>query len=161
MHEYRNSNLAYKEEISKFEDYAQRAENRPAPDIKIRSASKEAVAAPSLILGVIVMGILMTSTINAKADIAAIHTEIVNQEAKVHALENENAGMKARLETKSSQKAVEEYAENVLGMQKLDKSQIEYVSLESGNVIEISETETGLPAAIKNAFNKFVEYLKG
>ncbi|MGN0641771.1 MAG: hypothetical protein ACI4JJ_01375 [Huintestinicola sp.] len=154
-----NSNLAYKADIEKFEEYANRAERKPR--IRSHVAKQTNAAAPSMVLGIIVMGAALTMLINAKADIAEIHTQIINQEAVVHSLENENVRMKAELETKSSMKAVEDYAENILGMQKLDKSQIEYVSLESGNVVEIPESNENIFASIKNAFENFVEYLKG
>ena len=99
--------------------------------------------------------------ITSKADIAAVHAAIVEQEAVVQSLQQENVSMATRLEQKSSQKVVEDYAENVLGMQKLDNAQVEYVSLESGNKVEISEESDNIFTKIKNCFNSFVEYLKG
>ena len=69
--------------------------------------------------------------------------------------------MQAEIESKSSRKAVESYAENILGMQKLDKSQCEYVSLESGNVIEIPEENDNIFVDIKNAVSEFIDYLRG
>ena len=69
--------------------------------------------------------------------------------------------MMTRLEQKSSQKVVEDYAENVLGMQKLDNAQVEYVSIESGNKAEISDSNDNIFTKIKNGFNSFLEYLKG
>ncbi|UKI15658.1 MAG: hypothetical protein L6V87_07915 [Ruminococcus sp.] len=69
--------------------------------------------------------------------------------------------MMTRLEQKSSQKVVEDYAENVLGMQKLDNAQVEYVSIESGNKAEISDSSDNIFTKIKNGFNSFLEYLKG
>jgi len=69
--------------------------------------------------------------------------------------------MLTRIEQKSSQKVVEDYAENVLGMQKLDNAQVEYISLESGNKVEIPEQNENVLKKIKNAFDSFVEYLRG
>ena len=64
--------------------------------------------------------------------------------------------MIAAIEEKSSQKAVEEYAVKVLGMQKLERSQTEYVSIESGNHAEVSENEETVFEKIADTFEKLV-----
>ena len=76
-------------------------------------------------------------------------------------LESENVRMQSELEEKTALKSVESYAENVLGMQKLDKSQIEYVSISNGNIVDIPENNDNIFVRLKNSFDDFVEYLKG
>lgn len=155
----RNSNLAY--DLSQYEEYAERANARK--NIQSAKARKpvSSVSVPAAVLLIAAMGILLSMCITSKADIAAVHAAIVEQEAVVQSLQQENVSMATRLEQKSSQKVVEDYAENVLGMQKLDNAQVEYVSLESGNKVEISEESDNVFTKIKNGFNSFVEYLKG
>jgi 3-oxoacyl-[acyl-carrier-protein] synthase III len=92
---------------------------------------------------------------------AAIHTEINNLNSQVDILRSENVRMQTEIESKSALKSVEDYAENVLGMQKLDKSQIEYLSIENGNVVDIPESNENIFVKIKNAFENFVEYIRG
>ena len=46
-------------------------------------------------------------------------------------------------------------------MQKLDKSQIEYVSISNGSVADIPEGEDNVFLKIKNAFGDFLEYIRG
>ena len=46
-------------------------------------------------------------------------------------------------------------------MQKLDKSQIEYLSIENGNVIDIPEENENFFVKIKHSFEDFLEYLRG
>ena len=114
-----------------------------------------------MVMLLIATGALISLCITSKADIASVHAAIVDQEAVVRSLEQENVSMMTRLEQKSSQKVVEDYAENVLGMQKLDNAQVEYVSIESGNKAEISDSNDNIFTKIKNGFNSFLEYLKG
>ncbi|MCC8043524.1 MAG: hypothetical protein LIO69_08495 [Oscillospiraceae bacterium] len=153
-----NNNLAY--DLSRYE---QKEERKKAPSrIKARasaaSAAADAFKAFQMIVVISVMAFLM---ISAKADIAQIHSDITAAKSDVQSLQNENSSMLASLETKSSMKTVEDYAENVLGMQKLEKSQIEYVSLENGNIAEIPETSGDIFTKIKQTFEDFVEYLRG
>ena len=157
----RNSNLAY--DLSRYENYEERASQRRQNNIKSVAAPKPKpiIAAPMLVLLIIMAGAMLSFCITSKANIAAVHAAIVNEEAAVRALEQENVSMATRLEQKSSQKVVEDYAENVLGMQKLDNAQVEYISLESGNKVEIPEQDTNVFKKIKNAFDSFVEYLRG
>lgn len=155
----RYSNLAY--DLSRYEDRAERAKQRE--NIKTRKAPKPSET-PAAIVTVILIGALgamLAGLVSSKADIASVHAQIVAQEAEVQSLEQENTRMKTELEQKSSQKAVETYAEEILGMQKLEQSQREYISLESGNVVEIPEREENIFTKIKNSFDKFVEYIRG
>ena len=80
---------------------------------------------------------------------------------EVEHLRMEYFRMETEIERKSALNSVEEYAENILGMQKLDKAQIEYLSLENGNVIEISEDSDNIFVKAKHAIEDFVEYLRG
>lgn len=154
----RYSNLAY--DLSRYEAREERAKSREHITPKKAEKPSETPAAIATIFLIAMAGLLITACITSKADIAAVHAAIVEQEAVVQALEQENTRMKTELEQKSSQKAVETYAEEILGMQKLDKSQVEYVSLESGNVAEISTKSDDPFTKIKNSIDNFVEYLK-
>lgn len=157
----RKSNLAY--DLSRYEEYEERADLRRKMNIKSHKAEKprQTVAAPVLVMLIAAAGAMLSLCITSKADIAAVHAAIVSAESEVNTLEQENVSMWARLEQKSSQKVVEDYAENILGMHKLDSAQIEYVRLESGNKAEISEANDTWFSKIKHSFDSFVEYLRG
>ena len=60
-----------------------------------------------------------------------------------------------------SLKNVEDYAENVLGLEKLDKSQIEYIQIQTNDIVEIPEEEENIFIKIKNTFKDFMEYMFG
>ncbi len=150
------NNLAY--DLSKYEDY----NPKKSPDIKVKKITREQTgSAPKVIVVTLMAGVLMGGVIYGKVQNASLQTEIANQEEQVDILYSENVRMQTELEGKSALKTVEEYAENVLGMQKLDKSQVDYITMESGNVVEIPEDSNNVFVRIKNAFDDFVEYIRG
>ena len=73
----------------------------------------------------------------------------------------ENVRLQSELDSKMSAKNIEEYAENVLGMEKIDSTQIEYIKIQTGDVVTIPEQEKGVIAKIKSFFDKCVEYFRG
>lgn len=80
--------------------------------------------------------------------------------AEIAELNEDNARLQAQLDTKTSLRNVEEYAENVLGLQKIDSAQMEYFELESTNVITVIEKENkGLFVAVKHWFRNALEYM--
>lgn len=104
---------------------------------------------------------VFAGVISAKVEAADVRNKINEEQKKVDILRSENTRMQAEIETKISRKTVESYAEDILGMQKLDKNQCEYITLESGNVIEIPETEDSFFVKLYNDISEFFEYLKG
>lgn len=151
-----SNNLAY--DLSKYEN----TNPDKSPQIKIRKEKKEAAgSAPKIIVMTMAAGVLLGAVIYGKVQNAALHTEIANKEQAVDILNSENVRMQTEIESKNSLKNIEDYAENILGMQKLDKSQVDYITIESGNVVEIPQEEDNIFVNIKNALDDFVEYIRG
>lgn len=152
--------LAY--DLSKYENAAPKLTSDEKAKIKVRKAKPEAAgSAPRIIVLALAAGLLLGLVIYGKVENAAIHSEISAETKRVDILRSENVRMQTEIESKTALKSVEEYAVNVLGMQKLDKSQIEYLSLENGNVVDIPDNSDNLFVRIKHAFEDFVEYLRG
>ena len=150
------NNLDYN--LEKFEETAP----EKAPKIRVRRQRAENTgSAPKLIVTALAAGVLLLALIYGKVENTAIHSEIAAQTQYVNMLESENVRMQSELEEKTALKSVESYAENVLGMQKLDKSQIEYVSISNGNIVDIPENNDNIFVRLKNSFDDFVVYLKG
>jgi len=150
------NNLAY--DLEKFEE----TPSEKAPKIRVRRKKAENTgSAPKLIVTALAAGLLLGALIYGKVENTAIHSEIAAQAQYVDMLASENVRMQSELEEKTALKSVESYAEDVLGMQKLDKSQIEYVSISNGNIVDIPENDDNIFVRLKNSFNDFVEYLKG
>lgn len=150
------NNLAY--DLEKFEE----ATPGKAPKIRVkRKKAENSGSAPKLIVTALAAGLLLGALIYGKVENTAIHSEIAAQAQYVDMLASENVRMQSELEEKTALKSVESYAEDILGMQKLDKSQIEYVSISNGNIVDIPENDDNIFVRIKNSFDEFVEYLKG
>ncbi len=75
--------------------------------------------------------------------------------------EAENVRLQSELDSKMSAKNVEDYAENVLGMQKIDSSQIQYIEIQTDDVVNIPQQDESLIAKIKRFFDACVEYFRG
>lgn len=150
------NNLAY--DLTKYEDAAP----EKAPKIRVRRQKAANVgSAPKMIAFTAAAGLILGAVIYGKVENAAIHAEITTQNKTVEMLASENVRMQSEIEEKTALKSVESYVENILGMQKLDKSQIEYVSISNGSVADIPEGEDNVFLKIKNAFGDFLEYIRG
>lgn len=151
-----NGNLAY--DLTKYEDVAP----EKAPKIRIhRRRAENTGSVPSMIVLAAAVGILLGAVIYGKVEEASVHAEITAQTKYVEMLNSENARMRSELEEKTALKSVETYVEDVLGMQKLDKSQIEYVSISNGSVVDIPENEDNIFVRIKHTLSDFLEYIRG
>lgn len=102
----------------------------------------------SLITGVIYTNAAITQTTN---DIAKVQSEITH-------LESEKAYLEFTLESRMSLNEIESYAVNVLGMVKMDPSQVEYVEIESENKVEFSEEK--LSDKIEEAVEPVLSYFR-
>lgn len=153
-------NAAY--DLSKYENAAPKLTDSEKSKIVVRKAKPRPTASAPKILITAVMAVLVLSlVVYPKVQQATVMSDINKLNDQVMILESENVRMQTAIESKSALKAVEDYAVDVLGMQKLDKSQIEYLSIENGNVIDIPEENENFFVKIKHSFEDFLEYLRG
>ncbi|MBQ5316330.1 MAG: cell division protein FtsL [Oscillospiraceae bacterium] len=150
------SNLAY--DFSRYDEQREReAERRPRPvpvPVKKETGVRSAVG---IVVAVLFCLAAMIGAVYSDSQISSVHAEIVDAKEELEDLRQENRRMMTALEEKSSQKAVEEYAEKVLGMQKLERSQTEYVNIESGNHVEISGTGSNIFEKISDTVDGWFE----
>ena len=78
-----------------------------------------------------------------------VYNQTAELNSKLTLAEAENVRLHSELESRMSAKNVEEYAENVLGMRKMDASQIEYIKTRTDDVVNIPEHEESIPEKIK------------
>lgn len=109
-------------------------------------------ALAAVLLGTVIYSLDRRNTMYSR--VAALNNELTYAEA-------ENVRLQAELESKISAKNVEDYAENVLGMKKIDSSQIKYIEIQTDDVVSIPEQDDGLIAKIKKFFDRCVEYFRG
>lgn len=116
-------------------------------------------------IGVAVCGLVVTILlfvmIYGKVQVSALYTQISQEREVVEILESENIRMQSQIEGNMSLKNVESYAEDVLGLKKLDKSQIVYIQIQNEDVVEVVDTEQNIFVSIKEKFNSIIEYLFG
>jgi cell division protein FtsB len=151
-------NLAY--DFEHFEKVE--TEEHRAAKIRVHAKSAAKVGSPVrlLIMGAVVLSCLLL-IVKSYSDLAALSDSIAKVQAEVDTLSSEQVRMEARIEGRSAIRYVEEYAEDVLGMRKIDKSQVEYIDVTGGNQVILPETEKGVFTELKQSLDEFLEYLKG
>ena len=152
-----STNLAY--DLSRYETTS--AAKEPRPVIKARKTVHPAVGLPKVIAAILIGGALMCGVLYSRVEDSRLQNEITAQTKQLELLRSENVRMQSEIEGKTSLKNVEDFAEDILGLKKLDKSQIEYVQLNTDNVVEIPESETNIFVRIRNKFYGLLEYLRG
>lgn len=99
--------------------------------------------------------------ISGKVETSKMYRQISRAEQNLEIVQSENVRLQSELEGKMTLKNVEEYVVKVLGLQKLNNSQIEYVETQTDDVVEILEEEKNIFVRIRDKFDKFVEYIFG
>lgn len=153
-------NAAY--DLSKYENAAPKLTDGEKSKIVVRKAKpKPTASAPKILITAVMAVLVLSLVVYPKVQQATVMSDINKLNDQVMILESENVRMQTAIESKSALKAVEDYAVDVLGMQKLDKSQIEYLSIENGNVIDIPEENENFFVKLKHSFEDFLEYIRG
>lgn len=156
------SNLAYdlsvyepktKQQPAQQQQNAIKMRKNPIPMARKESAFKFAFRA-FLFLAV------LCAVLYGKVETNSLFREISSLESELKTLQTENITLAAEYESRTSLKNVEDYAENVLGLKKLDKAQIEYVELPGDSVIEKVEAENkNIFVRIRNFINAIREHI--
>ncbi len=113
-----------------------------------------------IVLAVFLGFLLLAAAIFSEVQLLQINHEITDLEKQRTDLLSENIRMQSELAGKTSNKDVQEYAENVLGMHEIDASQIEYIQIQTNDVVEIPEAEQNVFVKIKTWFDDLVEYIR-
>ena len=92
------------------------------------------------IVGAAVMVALIFAVIATNAAITTASTQIANLQDEIVQLESEKSYLEFTLESRMTLDQIESYAENQLGMVKMDSSQKKYVELESENRIVVNQS---------------------
>ncbi len=90
-----------------------------------------------------------------------VYSEISAATTQLSELQSENVQMQTKLEGQASISSVKEYAEDYLGMQKLDNSQIQYINIQTEDEIILDEQSQNIFVRIKHAFQNLLAYLRG
>lgn len=125
-----------------------------------RSAGKK-ISIVKVIVYVFLGFLLLGAVIVSNVQQLQISNKITEKKQEYMNLQSDNVRMQSELAGKTSNKNIQEYAENVLGMSEIDGSQIEYVEIQTNDVVEIPAEEQNVFVKMKTWFDNFVEYLRG
>ncbi len=122
--------------------------------------SKRGTALKIFVAGVLAL-LMFSVVINSYVQLNEVYTEISSANSELNMLRSENVRMQTELEGKASISNIKEYAEDRLGLQQLDKSQIQYIQIQTGDAVVIENGEQNIFVKIKRKFEDIVAYLRG
>lgn len=89
--------------------------------------------------------------------------KVEDKQAQLAQLESECTLLKAKKENSVDLSQVENYAENVLGLVKLDRSQEEYLELQKNDQVQVNEGSSGvekLASSFVKSFSAILSFLR-
>ena len=122
--------------------------------------SKRGAALKVFLAGVLAL-LMFSVIINSYVQLTEVYTSISEANAELNTLRSENVRMQTELEGKASIRNIKEYAEDHLGLQKLDQSQIQYIEIQTEDTVEIDGEEQNIFVRLKHKFEDIVAYLRG
>lgn len=159
------SNLAY--DLSHFDNTARREQERQQDRERRANAiqmNKHSVSRSGSKFGIVVCAIAAFGALwavnvqNTKVD--DIARMVDDQKTLLAEAQDENSLLQSRLDSKVNIGYIEEYAVNQLGMSKVSNSQINYLSVNTEDLIEVSPEEGGnIFTAIADWFGDLLEYI--
>lgn len=136
-------------------------EERRASNITMKKTPPKRGSASKVFLLAFSVFSICFVVISGKVETSKMYRQISSAEQNLEIIQSENVRLQSELESKMTLKNVEEYVVDVLGLQKLTNSQIEYVETQTDDIVEIPEEEENFFVRMKDKFDKFVEYIFG
>ena len=131
------------------------------PQIHMKQNNAKSGSVFTIILISILAAAILGAVIYTLDKRNTVYNKVSTLNTQLNLAEAENVRLQSELESKMSAKNVEDYAENVLGMIKINSSQIQYIKIQTDDVVSIPEQEEGIVAKIERFFKKCVEYFRG
>ena len=129
---------------------------------RVRKRIRHAVTPVRVLFTAAVVALCMTLLYN-QMHLTRLTKEIGEQQAALDELQSEYVSLKTQQEQALSISYVEEYAQDTLGMVKMDPSQVEYIKKTNPEVTEVSNAGATLGDAVANLMRSFtavLEYLR-
>ena len=154
-------NLAYDNEnnydLNKYRNLSNNAEEteiKNQEQIIIQQKKIERTNTAKIIITALGALILLFCVVYGKVQVSDIYSQINTKKTELNVAESENARLKAELESYTSLRNIEEYAEEI-GLKKLDKAQIWYVDIQQEDVVKIPEKDDNFFVKIKRSVRNF------
>lgn len=153
-------NTAYKLNTDNADDLnAEVIDRKKSISVK-NNRNQKGAAVKGFLLAMSAM-LLLCCFIYAKVQENEVYNSISSTKKEIELLTSENVRMQSELEAKMSMKNVEDYAENTLGLTKLDQSQIVYMEVQSDNVIEVAPEKRSFFVTVRDKLDDLLEYILG
>lgn len=134
-------NVAYDLSFYEMEQERQIARKEKKESVIIKAQTKFSLGRKiANIISVAALLTLIIAVIATNAAITTTSTQIADIEDEIVLLESEKSYLEFTLESRMTLDQIESYAENQLGMVKMDSSQKKYVELESENKIVVNQS---------------------
>lgn len=160
-----NDNLAYDYPEYDYDEYENGYKPVKTGEPKIKHNVNKRKKSPifplvELLTPAIVAVVVLAGVISNQIDVSRLTAEQSKLGEQLSQLQSDCTDLEAQLAAKTSVSAVEEYAEDTLGLIKLDKSQVEFVEIPVVTVSEVVEKEqAGFFSSVKSWFDDVKEYL--
>lgn len=116
---------------------------------------------PKTVIFALVALAMFWLVIDSYVSLNSMYSKVSKAQSQLTELKSENVRLESKLQSQVSVRNVEEYAENILGMERLDSSQIKYVQIQDKDVVTLPASKENFFVSLKIRFGEFIEYLKG
>lgn len=151
-------NLAYSYDLEELREQQTDRKRKIAHETGTMSFDRVIVA--RFIVIFILAGVLLAAIMYGRVELTELYGRQAQLQAELEQYENENKSLESELAQKTGLTKVESYAEDELGLQKLNKSQIEYIRVEKKSISEpVKQEDENAFMKIKKAVGELLEYL--
>lgn len=116
---------------------------------------------PKTVIFALIALVMFWIVIDSYVSLNSMYSNVSKAQSQLTELKSENVRLESKLQSQVSVRNVEEYAENVLGMERLDSSQIKYIQIQDKDVVTLPAGKENFFVSLKIRFGEFIEYLKG
>lgn len=148
-------------DISRAKENSDLQQPEKKPHINMRTTETKSGSVFSIILVSALAAAMLGTVIYSLDRRNTMYNKVSALNEELDLAQAENVRLQSELDSKLSAKNVEDYAENVLGMRKIDSSQIKYIEIQTDDVVKIPQQDDSFAAKIKKFFDSCVEYFRG
>lgn len=154
------TNLAY--------NYVADLRQKPKQTLKVHRGKKGNYLHPIQVIALMLASVFVLSfMIFSLVQLNEVNSEITQAQKELRVAQSENVRLNSQLETQMSLQNVAKYAEENLGLTKMGSNQVNYISISSGNAIEIPgkekkdtlTTDPGWFQKVQAHLSQLLEYL--
>lgn len=124
------------------------------------SPEQRGLAAKVFMISAVIL-VMVFIVINSFVQLNEVYADVSAANVQLSELRSENVQMQTQLEGMASISNIKTYAENYLGLQQLDKSQIQYIEIQTEDEVVVEEGAQNIFVRLRHWFQDIVAYLRG